>query len=92
MMSSQSRHSERTVRTQRGIGHVTPDDEHSGRGAQIRKARRQDSNGLAVGASSTIASTARSSGHDDPQMRSNQPATVGHLSQKHLTRREGCAQ
>jgi putative transposase len=41
MMSSQSRHSERTVRTQRGIGHVTPDDEHSGRGAQIRKARRQ---------------------------------------------------
>jgi putative transposase len=24
-----------------GIGYVTPDDEHSGRGAQLRKARRQ---------------------------------------------------
>jgi putative transposase len=30
-----------TVRLHAGIGHVTPDDEHSGRGAQIRKARRQ---------------------------------------------------
>ncbi len=30
-----------TVRLHAGIGYVTPDDEHSGRGAQIRKARRQ---------------------------------------------------
>jgi putative transposase len=30
-----------TVRLYAGIGYVTPDDEHSGRGAQIRKARRQ---------------------------------------------------
>ena len=29
------------VRLHAGIGYVTPDDEHSGRGAQIRKARRQ---------------------------------------------------
>jgi putative transposase len=29
-----------TVRLHAGIGYVTPDDEHSGRGAQIRKARR----------------------------------------------------
>ena len=38
----------------------------------------RDSNGLAVGASPTIASTARRPGRDDPQMRSDQPATVGH--------------
>jgi putative transposase len=30
-----------TVRLHAGIGSVTPDDEHSGRGAQIRTARRQ---------------------------------------------------
>jgi MMPL family len=30
-----------TIRLHAGIGYVTPDDEHSGRGAQIRKARRQ---------------------------------------------------
>ena len=30
-----------TVRLHAGIGYVTPDDEHSGRGAHIRKARRQ---------------------------------------------------
>lgn len=30
-----------TVRLHAGIGYVTPDDEHSGRGAQIRTARRQ---------------------------------------------------
>jgi putative transposase len=30
-----------TVRLHAGIGYVTPDDEHSGRGDQIRKARRQ---------------------------------------------------
>jgi putative transposase len=30
-----------TVRLHAGIGYVTPDDEHSGCGAQIRKARRQ---------------------------------------------------
>jgi len=30
-----------TVRLHAGIGYVTPDDEHSGRGTQIRKARRQ---------------------------------------------------
>jgi hypothetical protein len=30
-----------TVRLHAGIGYLTPDDEHSGRGAQIRKARRQ---------------------------------------------------
>jgi transposase InsO family protein len=30
-----------TVRLHAGIGYVTPDDEHSGRGAQIRKARWQ---------------------------------------------------
>jgi putative transposase len=30
-----------TVRLHAGIGYVTPDDEHTGRGAQIRKARRQ---------------------------------------------------
>ena len=30
-----------TVRLHAGIGYVTPDDEHSGRGAQTRKARRQ---------------------------------------------------
>jgi putative transposase len=29
------------VRLHAGIGYVTPDDEHSGRGAQIRTARRQ---------------------------------------------------
>jgi transposase InsO family protein len=29
------------VRLHAGIGYVTPDDEHTGRGAQIRKARRQ---------------------------------------------------
>jgi hypothetical protein len=34
--------------------------------------------GLAVGASPTIASTARRPGRDDPQMRSDQPAIVGH--------------
>jgi hypothetical protein len=34
--------------------------------------------GLVVGVSPTIASTARSSGRDDPQMRSDQPVTVGH--------------
>ena len=30
-----------TVRLHAGIGYVTPDDEHTGRGAQIRRARRQ---------------------------------------------------
>ncbi|MDP9021811.1 MAG: integrase core domain-containing protein [Actinomycetota bacterium] len=30
-----------TVRLHAGIGYVTPDDEHEGRGAQIRKARRE---------------------------------------------------
>lgn len=30
-----------TVRLHAGIGYVTPDDEHQGRGAQIRKARRE---------------------------------------------------
>lgn len=30
-----------TVRLHAGIGYVTPDDEHSGRGVQIRRARRQ---------------------------------------------------
>jgi putative transposase len=30
-----------TVPLHAGIGYVTPDDEHSGRGAQIRTARRQ---------------------------------------------------
>jgi putative transposase len=30
-----------TVRLHAGIGYVTPDNEHSGRGTQIRKARRQ---------------------------------------------------
>ena len=30
-----------TVRLHAGIGYLTPDDEHTGRGAQIRKARRQ---------------------------------------------------
>jgi hypothetical protein len=34
--------------------------------------------GLVAGASPTIASTARSIGRDDPQMRSDQPATIGH--------------
>jgi hypothetical protein len=38
----------------------------------------RDLRGLAVGASPTIASTARRPGRDDPQMRSDQPATVGH--------------
>jgi putative transposase len=30
-----------TVRLHAGIGYVTPDDEHSGRGAKVRKARRE---------------------------------------------------
>jgi hypothetical protein len=30
-----------TVRLHAGIGYVTPDDEHTGRGTQIRKARQQ---------------------------------------------------
>ena len=30
-----------TVRLHAGIGYVTPDDEHEGRGDQIRKARRE---------------------------------------------------
>ncbi|HEX3539685.1 MAG TPA: integrase core domain-containing protein [Acidimicrobiales bacterium] len=35
------RHEYNTVRLHAGIGYVTPDDEHSGRGEQIREARRQ---------------------------------------------------
>lgn len=35
------RHDYNTVRLHAGIGYVTPDDEHEGRGAQIRKARRE---------------------------------------------------
>jgi hypothetical protein len=34
--------------------------------------------GLVVGVSPTIASTARRPGRDDPPMRSDQPAIVGH--------------
>jgi hypothetical protein len=30
-----------TVRLNAGIGYVTPDDEHEGRGEAIRKARRE---------------------------------------------------
>jgi hypothetical protein len=58
-----------TVRLHAGIGDVTPDDEHSGRGAQIRKARRQ---GLEWARRQRIAyhrKHARSSGRDDPRMR-----------------------
>ena len=35
------RHDYNTVRLHAGIGYVTPDDEHQGRGAQIRKRRRE---------------------------------------------------
>jgi putative transposase len=38
----------------------------------------RDLRGLAAGVSPTIASTARSSGRDDPPMRSDHPAIVGH--------------
>jgi hypothetical protein len=66
-----------TVRRHAGIGYITPDDEHSGRGDHIRKARRQ---GLEWARRRRIAyhrKHGKETRRDDPQMRSDQPATAG---------------
>jgi len=55
-----------------------PADTHARVRAALNAPAARDWRGLAVGASPTIASTARRPGRDDPQMRSDQPAIVGH--------------
>lgn len=57
-----------TVRLHEGIGYVTPDDEHHGRGEAIRKARRD---GLAAARATRIA-TRRAMRHNQPETSSNQ--------------------
>ena len=52
-----------TVRLHEGIGYVTPDDEHHGRGDAIRQARRD---GLAAARSTRIA-TRRTMRHNQPE-------------------------
>jgi len=60
------------VRLYAGIGHVTPDDEHYGRGAAIRKAREAASKLLVCAASHTIESTPRTRPTRDPVMLTDQ--------------------
>jgi transposase InsO family protein len=67
-----------TVRLHAGIGYVTPTTSTAAAAPRSAGPAARDLDGLAVGASPTIASTARSIGRDDSQMRSDQPATVGH--------------
>jgi putative transposase len=57
------RHNYNTVRLHEGIGYVTPDDEHHGRGEAIRKARRE---GLHAARATRIA-TRRQMRHTHPE-------------------------
>jgi transposase InsO family protein len=67
-----------SVRLHAGIGYGTPTTSTAAAAPRSARPLAKASSGLAAGASPTIASTARKPGRDDPQMRSDQPATVGH--------------
>jgi putative transposase len=67
-----------TVRLHAGIGYVTPTTSTAAAVSRSAGPAARDLCGLAVDASPTIASTASRPSRDDPQMRSDQPAIVGH--------------
>ena len=67
-----------TVRLHAGSAMSPPTTSTAAAAPRSARPAARDLRGLAVGASPTIASTARRPGRDDPQMRSDQPAIVGH--------------
>jgi transposase InsO family protein len=67
-----------TVGLHAEIGYLTPTMRTAATAPRSARPAARDLRGLAAGVSPTIASTARRPGRDDPPMRSNPPAIVGH--------------
>jgi hypothetical protein len=67
-----------TVRLHAGIGYVTLTTTTAVAAPRSARPAARDLHGPDADASPTIASTARSSGRDDPKVRRDQPALVGH--------------